>query len=388
MTVTPLYAQKTLKQLIAEEKARKEAEKAEKEAEKAKTSPRPSPQEREKEGAVTPEEAADYVTVTDSAIWAPTKVKQLGAQNYDELTQPTSSLDLQDPNNISTTVEYQPETGTYVMRTRTGDVDITTPYLLTQDEYNSYSERQIMHKYWQEKISAVEHNNEKKFDITDMKFNIGPADKVFGPGGVQLKMQGSAELLFGFKHQYIANPSLTVRARNNNIFDFDEKIQASIQGKVGTKLNFNLSYNTEASFSFDQQNLKLNYKGEEDDIIQSIEAGNVTLDLPSSLIRGSKALFGIKTNLKFGKFRIQALISQQNSEAQTVSSQGGAQMTKFDISGDNYDENRHFFLSHFFRDHYEEAMESMPYIASGVQINQIEVWITNKRFTAADERRG
>ena len=370
---------KTLKELIAEEKAQKEAEKAEKAA-KEKASSRPSPKGKgERSTAQTPEAAADFVTETDSAIWAPTNVKQLGVQNFGELVQPHSSLDLQDPDNITTTVEYQPETGTYVLRTRIGDTDITTPYLLTQDEYNHYAERQIMHSYWQQKIGEVEHNNEKKFDITDMKFNIGPADKVFGPGGVSLKMQGSAELLFGFKHQYIDNPSLTLRARNNNIFDFDEKIQASIQGKVGQRLNFNLSYNTEASFSFDQQNLKLNYKGEEDDIIQSIEAGNVTMDLPSSLIRGSKALFGIKTNLKFGKLKIQALVSQQNSEAQTVSSKGGAQLTKFDISGDAYDENRHFFLSHFFRDQYESAMASVPYIASGVQINKIEVWITNKR---------
>ena len=366
---------KTLKELVAEEKAAKEKAKKEKEEREAADRNRTTTGTESR----SPEEAADYVTETDSAIWAPTRVKQLGAQNYGELTQPQSSLDLHDPGNISTTVEYQPENGTYIIRTKMGDTDITTPYMLTQDEYNKYAERQIMHQYWQQKIGEVEHNNEKKFDITDMKFNIGPADKVFGPGGVQLKMQGSAELLFGFKHQYIANPSLTQRARKNNIFDFDEKIQASIQGKVGQKLNFNMSYNTEASFSFDQQNLKLNYKGEEDDIIQSIEAGNVTMDLPSSLIRGSKALFGIKTNLKFGKLKIQALISQQNSEAQTVSSKGGAQMTRFDISGDTYDENRHFFLSHFFRDHYEEAMATVPYIASGVQINKIEVWITNKR---------
>ncbi|MBR5678067.1 MAG: cell surface protein SprA, partial [Paludibacteraceae bacterium] len=383
MTAGGLFAQnngqtnkpKTLKELVAEEKAAKEKAKKEKEEREAADRNRTTTNTESR----SPEEAADYVTETDSAIWAPTRVKQLGAQNYGELTQPQSSLDLHDPGNISTTVEYQPENGTYIIRTKMGDTDITTPYMLTQDEYNKYAERQIMHQYWQQKIGEVEHNNEKKFDITDMKFNIGPADKVFGPGGVQLKMQGSAELLFGFKHQYIANPSLTQRARNNNIFDFDEKIQASIQGKVGQKLNFNMSYNTEASFSFDQQNLKLNYKGEEDDIIQSIEAGNVTMDLPSSLIRGSKALFGIKTNLKFGKLKIQALISQQNSEAQTVSSKGGAQMTRFDISGDTYDENRHFFLSHFFRDHYEEAMATVPYIASGVQINKIEVWITNKR---------
>ena len=377
MVVHTLYAQsskpKTLKELIAEEKAQKEAEK------KAKASQETRTESPTAGDATTPEEAADIVTETDSALWAPTQVKQLGFENFGSLSAPSSSMDLQDPNNISTTVEYQPETGTYIIRTKIGDTDVTTPYMLTQDEYNQYAERQLMHRYWQQKIGEVEHNNEKKFDITDMKFNIGPADKVFGPGGVQLKMQGSAELLFGFKHQYIANPSLTLRARNNNIFDFDEKIQASIQGKVGTRLNFNLSYNTEASFSFDQQNLKLNYKGEEDDIIQSIEAGNVTMDLPSSLIRGSKALFGIKTNLKFGKFKIQALISQQNSEAQTVSSKGGAQTTRFDISGDNYDENRHFFLGHFFRDQYEDAMASVPYIASGVTINKIEVWVTNKR---------
>ena len=192
---------KSLKELVAEEKARKEAEKAEKEKEKQ-TPPQPSPQGRESgdgatvtgEGA-TPEAAADYVTETDSAIWAPTKVKQLGVQNFGELVQPQSSLDLQDPGNISTTVEYQPETGMYVLHTRIGETDVTTPYMLTQDEYNHYAERQIMHRYWQQKIGEVEHNNESKFDITDMKFNIGPADKVFGPGGVQLKMQGSAELL-------------------------------------------------------------------------------------------------------------------------------------------------------------------------------------------------
>lgn len=315
----------------------------------------------------------------DSAVWAPVRVQQLGAETYEELSAPQSSMDLQTPDNVQTEVEYQPATGYYVIHTKIGDVDIATPYLMTPSEYNAYTEQQQMHRYWQEKIGEVEHNNEKKFDITDMKFNIGPADKVFGPGGVQLKMQGSAELLFGFKHQYIENPSLTERSRNNNIFDFDEKIQVSVNGKVGDKLNFNMSYNTEASFSFDQQNLKLAYKGKEDDIIQSIEAGNVTMDLNSSLIRGSQALFGIKTNLQFGKLKVQALISQQNSESQSVSSKGGAQMTNFEVSGDSYDENRHFFLGYFFRDQFEQAMASVPYISSGVTITKVEVWVTNKK---------
>ena len=310
---------------------------------------------------------------------APLRVQSVGADNYEDLTRTPSSLDLQNPDNVSTTIEYDAGMGCYVMRTRIGDIDIATPYMMTMEEYRSYSEREQMSKYWQEKISEVEHDNEKKFDITDMKFNIGPADKVFGPGGVRLKLQGSAELMFGFKHQYIDNPALTQRSRNNNIFDFDEKIQVNVNGKVGDKLNLNMGYNTEASFSFDQMNLKMNYQGQEDDIIQSIEAGNVSMNLNNSLISGSSALFGIKTDLKFGKLKVQALISQQKSESQSVSSKGGAQTTSFEVPIDTYDENRHFFLGYYFRDNYEQAMSQLPYIASSITINRIEVWVTNKR---------
>ena len=315
----------------------------------------------------------------DSVKMAPLQVQRVGVDNYEELSSPKSSLDLTNPDNVTTAVEYDAATGYYVLHTRIGDVDIATPYMMTMDEYRVYSEREQMGQYWQTKISEVGHDNESKFDITDMKFDIGPADKIFGPGGVRLKMQGSAELLFGFKHQYVDNPALTERSRNNNIFDFDEKIQVNINGKVGDKLNMNLGYNTEASFDFDQMNLKLNYKGQEDDIIQSIEAGNVSMNLNNSLISGSSALFGVKTDLQFGKLKVQALISQQNSESQSVSSKGGAQTTSFEVPIDNYDENRHFFLGYYFRDNYEQAMQSLPYVAGGVTINRIEVWVTNKR---------
>ena len=145
MAATEVFAQKTLKELVAEEKAQKEKEKAEREAQKAAKEERNRPRAKSQESdGTTPEEAADIVTETDTAIWAPTRVKQLGAQNYGELTQPTSSLDLRDPGNVTTTVEYQPETGCYIIRTKIGDTDVTTPYMLTQDEYNQYAERQLM----------------------------------------------------------------------------------------------------------------------------------------------------------------------------------------------------------------------------------------------------
>ena len=308
-----------------------------------------------------------------------TTPKQYTQDSYLDVLKQEPAIELQDPENITTGVEYQPETGYYILHTRVGDMDIATPFMMTDDEYRRYSEQQAILKYWKEKQNTGEPNNEKKFDLTDIKFNIGPADKLFGPGGVQLKTQGSAELKFGINHQKLDNPVLTQRARNNTVLDFDTKIQLSVNGKVGEKVNFNMNYNTEATFDFDQQMLKLNYKGKEDDIIQTLEAGNVSMQLNSSLISGSSSLFGIRTDLKFGKLSVQAIVSQQNAESQSVSSEGGAQRTKYEVTIDNYDENRHFFLSHYFRDTYEQAMSQLPHIVSGITINRVEVWVTNKR---------
>ena len=136
MVIQETYAQKSLKQLIEEEKAQKAAEKQAREAEKAAKEARERSKEQraksQEDGqAITPEEAADFVTETDSAIWAPTQVKQLGVQNFGELVQPRSSIDLQDPDNVTTTVEYQPETGIYVLHTRIGDTDVRAKWSIT-----------------------------------------------------------------------------------------------------------------------------------------------------------------------------------------------------------------------------------------------------------------
>ncbi len=305
--------------------------------------------------------------------------------SYDQITQ-KKPLDAPLPDNVKTTVEYDINTGNYVMRTRVGDMEIATPFSFTDKDYYKYSGDQEMYQYWEDLNAKQEVDNEDKFNITDMKFNIGKADKVFGPGGVQIKTQGSAELIFGVKTNKLDNPTLTERMRKTTNFEFDEKIQMNVTGSVGDKVNFNLNYNTQATFDFDQKLVKLNYKGNEDDIIRSIQAGNVSMQLNSSLITGSTALFGLRTDLQFGKLSVSAIASQQESETKTVSSRGGAQKSKFEIGIDQYDENRHFFIGHHFRDNFETAMSRLPVVSSGITINRIEVWITNKRANYDEAR--
>ena len=305
-------------------------------------------------------------------------IKKFTQDSYDELNK-KYPLDAPKPTNVKSVVEFDTKTGNYILRTKVGENEIATPFLMTPQEYKTFSAKQEMQTYWKEKNKKSVVNNEDKFSLSDMKFNLGPADKVFGPGGVQIKTQGSAELIFGFKSNTIDNPALTERMRTSNIFDFNEKIQMNVTGKVGDKVNFGLNYNTESTFDFDQKMVKLAYKGKEDDIIKNIEAGNVSMPLTSSLITGSTALFGIKTELQFGKLNVVAIASQQESQTQTVSSQGGAQTTKFDIGCDAYDANRNFFLAHYFRNTFENSMSKLPYISSGITLNRVEVWITNKR---------
>ncbi len=297
------------------------------------------------------------------------------------------AADLKDPSNITSVVEFDPETGCYVIHTRLGDYDIVTPYIMSADDFSNNDFRRSMMEYYRQKnAESAQDKEQDPFNFLDMQFGMGPLEKVFGPGGVQLKTTGSVIVNMGVKSNSTDNPSLSVSQRRKTYFDFEQKIQANITATVGDKMRFNMSYNTGATFDFDSKNLKLAYEGKEDEIIKNIEAGNVSMTTGSSLIHGSAALFGIKTKLQFGKLTATALVSQQNSVSQTVNSKGGSQTTEFYITADKYDQNRNFFLSHFFRDNYDNWCSKLPMSASGIQITRIEVWITNKRSNYNESR--
>ena len=338
-----------------------------------------------------PQSSSSSISATQSnkesdSIQVRYPVTKTSPESYDEIGQ-IAPMDLKNPSNLKTEVEYDAETNCYVIHTRVAGVDVCTPFMLSAAEYNDYTLCKSMQQYYRERNAQnFAENSKSEFNFLDMQFSLGPLEKVFGPGGVQLKTQGSIELNMGLKHNKLDNPALPMSSRKKTYFDFDEKIQASVTAKVGDKMSFNMNYNTDATFDFDSKNLKLQYQGKEDEIIKNIEAGNVSMTTGSSLIRGSTALFGVKTTMQFGKLTATALISQQQSESKTVNASGGAQTTPFEIRADAYDENRHFFLAHFFRDNYDKFASKLPYVSSGVSINRIEVWITNKQGNYEESR--
>jgi cell surface protein SprA len=304
-------------------------------------------------------------------------VKQLIPQTIAEVKE-QSPVNLKDPANLRTAVEYDPETGLYQIKTKLGDTEIGTPINLTAEEYLRYQQEQSSAAFWKEKNKINYTKKADDFSLTDMKFDLGLGDKLFGEGGVKLTTQGSVETKFSIKNNKVDNPSLSETARNKTYFDFDQDIQMSVNGKVGDKIDVNMNYDTEATFDYDAKSTKLKYEGKEDDIIKSMEGGNISMPTNNSLITGGSSLFGIKTDLQFGKLNVAAVVSQQKTQTTSASLSGGVQTSKFEIKADAYDENRHYFLSRYFRNNYDTWMTKLPYISSGIIISKVEVWVTNK----------
>ena len=328
----------------------------------------------------------DNTFIPDSDFM-PSPVAKTLPLDYDDYAGREYAADLETPDNIKTEAIYDPSTGMYYLHTKLGDQDIVTPYVMNAQQYNSMITRREMFDYFHNRNSETFENKDKEpFNIFDMNFALGPLEKVFGPGGVRLTTQGSIQLSMGVKSNKTDNPALSLRSRRKTYFDFQQKIQASINASVGDKLKFNMTYNTDATFDFDSKNLKLSYEGKEDEIIKAIEAGNVSMTTGSSLIRGGTALFGVKAKLQFGKLTLTGLVSQQNSESKTINTQGGVQAQEFAIKADDYDANRHFFLAQYFYDNYDNFASKLPYVSSGIQITRIEVWVTNKLSNYQESR--
>ncbi len=291
------------------------------------------------------------------------------------LDQNSSPLFLSNPSNVKQEIIYNPETNSYEFINKIGNFTYRSPTTMDFNDFQKYKLNKDVSSYWKER-TKVAGTTEGSRLIPKIYVGGKAFETIFGSNTIDIRPQGSAEISFGILSNKRDDPALDVRQRRTTNFDFKESIQMNVIAKIGDKIEFKANYNTESSFNF-ENTLKLKYEGDEDEIIKLIEAGNVSLPLRSSLIRGSQSLFGIKTKLQFGKTMVTAVFSQQQSETKNIKVEGGAQANKFELTALDYESNRHFFLSQYFRDNFERALSSLPIITSDVIINKVEVWVTN-----------
>ncbi|HKX85654.1 MAG TPA: cell surface protein SprA, partial [Flavobacterium sp.] len=301
------------------------------------------------------------------------------------------NMELPNPSSILEAYTYDPTTDRYIYTKTFEGFNIDYPIVLTPEEYQRLIQKESMKDYFRKKQDAVDgkkaaSKDAKKDLLPRYYINSGFFESIFGSNTIDIKPTGTVEIDLGIRYSKQDNPAFSPRNRSTFTFDFDQRISLSMLGQVGTKLKVNTNYDTESTFAF-QNLIKLEYTPTEDDILRKIEVGNVSMPLNSTLIRGAQSLFGVKTQLQFGKTTFTGVFSEQKSQTRSVTSQGGGLVQEFDLFGLDYDADRHFFISQFFRNKYDAALAEYPIIDSRVQITRMEVWVTNRqnRITTGNE---
>jgi cell surface protein SprA len=290
-----------------------------------------------------------------------------------------SPLNLKDPGTMKMDVDID-TAGNYTIREKVGDVDYRPPTNMTFEEYKQYQDREILKNYWKNRSKELDGESPVSGRSLIPKIFISPVlDRIFGGSYVELVPRGFVTLDFGAAFQRIHNPAIPIRQQKNGGFEFDQQINMSVIGKIGEKLQVSANFDNNNSFDF-QNNMKVEYTGFKEDILQKLEIGNVSLPLNNTLIQGAQNLFGVKAKMQFGKLDVTTIATTQRGKSQSINlgGQSGGQGRPFEIIASNYDDNRHFFLGHYFRDHYRQWLANPAQVNSGVNITRVEVYILNR----------
>ena len=303
-----------------------------------------------------------------------------------------SPLVLPLPPNVKLKVAVDDSLRNFDVQEKVGEaIDYRDPSRLTYKEYEQFQQRQAIRNYYRERARGgitgpVVAAGTPQAQRLIPKIDLGPVgDRIFGGRYVDIRPAGAVSIKAGAKFNVNENPALTLRQQRVGDFIFDQSMNINLTGQVGTKLKLAFNYDTKASFDFDNQ-MKFDYSGQETDIIRKIDLGNVSLPLGNSLVQGGQNLFGAKAQLQFGRLGVTAVAATVRGTADEVRVQNGAQSRQFELKVSQYERDKHFFLSHYFRERYDQALRNLPTLQSGVQVTQLEVYVTNDNRTTASLR--
>lgn len=301
------------------------------------------------------------------------------------LYQKKQAFDLGIPSNIEREVVFDPITRQYIIREKLGNRLYRPPQYLTIDEYREYEGDLLKRNYWRTLSDKQLTDYRQDRLIPTIYVQSEAFEKIFGGNTIDIIPRGSADISIMAQRNKNANPMFNERQRRQWGFDFDQRIQMNLTGQIGDRLKLTTNYNTEAQFDFENQ-IRLDYTGKDDDIVKRIELGNVSMPLNTTLINGTQALFGLKTQLQFGRLNVTGIFSQQRSQQREITIKNGAQESEFALKADEYEDNQHYFLAQYFRENFNRAMALAPIITTDVNITQIEVWISNRSNSVDDSR--
>ena len=190
-----------------------------------------------------------------------------------------------------------------------------------------------------------------------------PLRRFIGQEG-QLKINGKHTATIGGKSQWTAGEVRTLAGGPSKFpaLTMDQESQFTVEGKVGEAINIRITQDTqELGTSFRDQlanQIKLDYKGDEDAVFQEVQAGNTTLALPSTRFVGfnqqHKGLFGVRARGRLGPFGFTTIASHEKSESRRSTFRGGAKVDTVTLRDYEYIPRTYFFLDPVYGERLED----------------------------------
>jgi len=277
--------------------------------------------------------------------------------------------------------------GTLVtIRETIANKDIKVPLTMSLDDYIQARMQYEWHRGF-ENLAHKYELKQKKDELGSLLGNItnieipipaNPILSIFGDRrSIRLNINGAVDIRGAFRNEKTDQTVISRLGNVRNEPDFKQDVQIGVNGTVGDKLNILADWNTQRTFEYENQ-LKIKYTGYEDEIVQSVEGGNVSLQTPSAFVGSSQALFGIKAQFQVGPLKLTTLASQKKGQVQEQTFSGGQQQSPFELHAYNYAQN-HFFLDTVYRKQFESyyGNPQQPTADFNLKITDIEVWITN-----------
>jgi cell surface protein SprA len=227
-------------------------------------------------------------------------------------------------------------------------------------------------------------------NITKISIPIpaNPLFSIFGKQEINLSIGGAVDIKAGFRNTKSDQTTISRLDQSRNEPDFSQEVQVNVSGTIGDKLNILADWNTRRTFEYENQ-LKIKYTGFDDEVVQSVEAGNVSLTTPSSFVGSSQALFGVKAKFQLGPLTLTTIASQKKGQIKEVSVSGGAKEQPFEFRAFEYATN-HFFVDTTYRKKYEDYYNNEPPLVDSYgQIVEAEVWVQRQGgIPDVNERQG
>ncbi len=272
--------------------------------------------------------------------------------------------------------------GRMTFREAVGNQDVKVPVSVSLHDYLALRRKQEFRKLLADearKPKALAGRNdlgELLSNITQINIPIppNPLFSIFGKNEIKLNISGAVDIKAGFRNTQSDQTTISRLDQSRNEPDFSQDVQVNVNGTIGDKLQIQADWNTQRTFEYENQ-LKIKYTGYEDEIVRSVEAGNVSLQTPSSFIGSSQALFGVKAQFQMGPLTLTALASQKKGQIKEVAVSGGAKEQTFEMRAFEYATN-HFFIDTTYIREYEPYYQSdIPSPNPDIQVVEEEVWV-------------